>query len=266
LSRQNLESFEVLLIDSTPGADHVTPIASRFPFARCHRHPHQLGAHAARNVGARMAQGHLLAFMDPDMTADPDWLERLRAAWKPGENVVGGGVDCPPGYWPMAVHVTKYGWWIAGGKPRAVEQLPSGNFCIPRELYLEMGGFPDTYWEGDTELSYRLRQRGFTLWQETSARTIHFDAPPLRGFLRERWLRGYDTGKARMRRHGWTPAERAVRIAAAPAVWALMMWRSLVKAAEREWLWRWVASSPVVAAGLLSWVLGECVAHGEGVS
>ncbi len=258
LHRQSFSDWEAIVIDSTPGDPSCADIANRHPQTCGHHHPQPLGAHAARNLAAQSAAGHFLAFIDPDMTADPDWLQTLHRAFHSGSaTVAGGGVDCPPGYWSRAVHLTKYGWWLSGGRPAIRPQLPSGNFSLPRDLFLELGGFPGRFWEGDTELSYTLRARRLDLWHLPDARTVHYDAPPLRHFLRERWLRGIDTVKARSARLCWSLPHRLVRIAAAPAIWAVMMARSARFAFKSRWGLRWLLASPVIALGLASWVAGE---------
>jgi GT2 family glycosyltransferase len=263
LGRQKCADFEVLLIDSTPGGPEGEAAAGRYARTRYYHHPERLGAHAARNLGARMAQGEWLAFMDPDMTASPEWLETFRRA-PAGVRCAGGGVDCPPGYWARAVHLTKYGWWLPGGRTRRHTQLPSGNLCLRKDLFFEMGGFPDRYWEGDTELSLRLRARGVELWFLPEARTVHYDAPGWGGFLRERWERGADTARARMARHGWSAVQRWLRAAAAPLVWGVMMGRSAAHAVRAGWGGRWLLAAPVIGAGLAAWTAGESRALAEG--
>jgi glycosyltransferase involved in cell wall biosynthesis len=258
LAEQRFTSFEVIVVDSTPGGRSLEEFVAPYRWARGYVHGERLGAHAARNLGAGMATGEVIAFVDPDMTADREWLERLEGRLREGKPVVGGGVDCPAGYWARAVHLTKYGWWLSGGRGRGRTQLPSGNLCLARSLFLAAGGFPDRYWEGDTELSYRLRERWEELWHEPAARTVHLDIPSGWAFLRERFSRGWDTALARRRRHGWGRAERALRTAAAPMVWAVMLGRSAAMAARAGWAGRWVASLPVVGAGLAWWVAGEC--------
>lgn len=259
LETQTFAAFETLVIDSTPGDRRCGEIADRFAKARYYHHPERLGAHAARNLAAGLARGEILAFIDPDMTADSEWLMTLdRCRGNSPRAVVGGGVDCPRGYWVRAVHLTKYGWWLSGGRPAARSQLPSGNLGIARDLFVEMGGFPDRFWEGDTELSYRLRARGVELRLAPDARTVHFDAPTVGGFLRERWLRGLDTGLARRARMQWRAAHRIMRIGVAPLTWMVMMTRSARLAWISGWGVRWVAASPVIGAGLAAWVAGEC--------
>jgi len=262
LERQTFRAFETIVIDSTPGMDSYR-IAGEFNGVRRHKNSDRLGAHAARNLGAGMARGRILAFLDPDMTADVHWLGRLAEAHGSGRTVVGSGVDCPAGYWRTAVHLTKYGWWLPGGTASERPQLPSGGFSLDRELFLDNGGFSAQFWEDDTELSYRLRNQGHTLWHAPAALTIHFDNATLYEFLAERCDRGGDTARARMARGRWTRLECLLRLMAAPAVWMVMMARCFryVRGSGRGI--QWLAASPVIGLGLAAWVAGECRAYGE---
>src|SRR4051812_4909666 len=100
LERQSYSNFEVLIVDSTPDNQSCGIIARGFEHCRYYHHPERLGAHAARNLAAPMTTGDVLTFLDPDMTAAPDWLEILRQSFENGRRaVVCGGVDCDSGYW-----------------------------------------------------------------------------------------------------------------------------------------------------------------------
>lgn len=263
LAQQRFRSFEVILVDSTPSDESSRDLAAPYPWVIYHYSPVRLGAHAARNVAAQFARGELLAFIDPDMTANADWLQRLDAEQRSGHTVLAGGVDCPAGYWPQAVHLTKYGWWLSGGPAKKHSQLPSGNLCLPRALFQELGGFPDRFWEGDTALSYAIASKGIELWQQPLAIAVHHDVPNLRGFLQERRLRGLDTALARRHRLRWGLSERVLRSLAAPLVWLLMLFRGAGFAFDSGWGWRWVLSSPVIGIGLAFWVAGECQGYWE---
>lgn len=254
---------EIIVIDSSPEDDGAARVATAHPLVRFRRHPERLGAHEARNLGAELAQGDVLAFVDPDMTANPAWLERLLAAHAAGHAVVSGGVGCPDGYRAVAIHLTKYGWWLDSGEPGERPQVPSGNLSLGRQLFNAEGGFPARYWEGDTEFSHRLRRSGYRLWHVPAASTVHYDSPSWSAFLAERWARGLDTARARSERGRWTRSELVGRMVAAPGTWLVMMIRSAGYAAQARRTARWVAASPVIALGVAAWVAGECRGYGE---
>ena len=260
LAAQSRRDFEVILVDSTPGDDQAVAIGRAYPFVRCHKSPERLAAHAARNQGARLARGELLVFTDPDMRAHPDWLAHLGRQHDEGARVVGGGVDCPPGYFNRGVHMTKYGWWLSGGPVQRRPQLPSGNFSVLRVVFERAGGFPSRFWAGDSELSWRLRAMGYELVFEPRAALTHMHEPGLREFVTERFARGRDFGQARVLRERWGLVRRALQGGLAPAVPSLMAVKAGWFAVRTCHSFLWLATLPVQLVGYAAWALGEATA------
>lgn len=98
LLRQNLPagSFEVIAVDNG-STDDSAAVVRRRPQVKLLSEPVP-GAYAARNRAIRAARGGLLAFIDADCIARPDWLARLQhgLAAAPGRQVVMGR-DIPTG-------------------------------------------------------------------------------------------------------------------------------------------------------------------------
>jgi GT2 family glycosyltransferase len=108
----------------------------------------QRGLSGARNTGVKAARGSLIAFLDDDAVADPDWLESLtRACSLP--NVLGCGGLVEPA-WPTR----KPSWlpeefyWVVGcsyrglpGTRSAVRNLIGSSMCIRREVFESIGYF-----------------------------------------------------------------------------------------------------------------------------
>jgi glycosyltransferase involved in cell wall biosynthesis len=78
VARLDHPSFEVVLVDNTPG-DPAVRHAAHTSGARYVVEPRG-GLSRARNTGARAAQGAIVAFTDDDATPAPDWLSRHAAA------------------------------------------------------------------------------------------------------------------------------------------------------------------------------------------
>ena len=105
------------------------------------------GLSGARNSGLALARGEVVAFIDDDAVADPDWL-RLLALEFEDEHVLGvGGSIVPvwekrPGWFPA-----EFGWVVGcsyRGLPRErapVRNLIGASMCFRRELFTELGGF-----------------------------------------------------------------------------------------------------------------------------
>ena len=106
------------------------------------------GLSGARNTGVRVAWGDVVAFLDDDAVAEPDWLQELVAHYRP--HVAGaGGVALP--VWPGSA---RPGWfpqefdWVVGcsyrGLPDTVapqRNLIGAAMSFRRLLFDEVGYF-----------------------------------------------------------------------------------------------------------------------------
>lgn len=132
------------------------------------------GLSGARNTGVSVACGSLIAFLDDDAIAAPDWLHVLARACEDPETLGAGGLIEP------AWEVEKPAWfpeefnWVVGcsyrGLPRersAVRNLIGSSMCIRREVFDAIGGFRSDVGRigkhpvgcEETELCIRARQR-----------------------------------------------------------------------------------------------------------
>lgn len=132
------------------------------------------GLSAARNSGIAAASGEVIAFIDDDAVAVPNWLERL-GLWYAAEGVVGvGGPVRPlwltgrPAWFPEEFE------WVVGcsfrGMPteaRPVQRLIGCNMSFRREVFDQIGGFRHGLGRvgsypvagEETELSIKIGQR-----------------------------------------------------------------------------------------------------------
>jgi len=106
------------------------------------------GLSGARNTGIRATQGDVVAFMDDDAMAEPDWLEELGAAYGDAAVMAAGGSILPmwlrrrPTWFPEEFD------WVVGctylGMPTnstIVRNLIGCNMSFRREVFDAVGGF-----------------------------------------------------------------------------------------------------------------------------
>ncbi len=188
---------EVIVVDN--GSKPATAeVLAAFPWVKVIRNERNLGFAAACNQGARAAQGRIVVHLNNDIVAHPQWLARMLAIFvdEPNVGIVGARLFFPDGTIQHAGVVTFSArlsaegagpyhimWRAPGDKPGAqiradFDVVTGACLAVPRDLFLELGGFDEVYWNGyeDVDFCFRVRERGLRVMYEPSATLIHFES------------------------------------------------------------------------------------------
>lgn len=192
--------FEVIIVDD--GSRDGTGEAAEREGARVVRRPRRPeggNPAAARNRGARDAEGDLLVFLDADCVPTPGWLRSLLEAHERGETVVGGSLELPPGLVLSARCDYYCGWYNAHARRPAgpVPNHPPGNLSVRRELFLSTCMFeerqPIAFAHEELGWQAEIRRRGHVLWFEPRAVVWHYNRPGLGNLLRRNYRWAYSS-------------------------------------------------------------------------
>jgi len=183
------EPFETIVVDDGSHDGTADFVAKQFPWVKLLRLA-PCGLSAARNAGAAVAAGEILAFTDDDCAPDEEWLLRLCRIFADDRfDAVGGpNLPPPPQSWREAVVCA------APGAPSHVmiddeeaEHLPGCNLTVTKAAFNAIGGF-DTQFQtagDDVDFCWRLRAAGYALGFAAGAFVWHWRRPSIRGFLRQ---------------------------------------------------------------------------------
>ncbi len=214
---QTVEVKEIIVaVDRNP--ELLDRIRSELPSVTAVGNRHHAGAGGARNSGVEMSSGEVLVFMDDDVVAERDWLERLLPALSDPSILGGGGTIDPawaterPKWFPDEFD------WVVGctyrGMPTEVANVRnviSANMAVKREVFELTGGFRSDFGkQGDvsepeeTEFCIRaLERHPGANWVFVPGATVHHRVTP----ERETWryflarCKNEGTGKASMAGH-----------------------------------------------------------------
>ena len=154
------------------------------------RLPENVGVAAGRNAGVAACGGDVVLFLDDDgWYPDPGLAAHVagRFAADPALAVLSMQVVDPDGGPGARWHVPR----LRAGDPdrsSVVTTFLGGAAAIRRSAYLEAGGLPDLFFYGheETDLAWRLLDRGYRLEYDAAARMCHhtdaerpaLDVPP----------------------------------------------------------------------------------------
>ena len=125
-----------------------------------------------RDIGADSAAGELLFFLDDDSYPEKDWIIKALPYFNdPSVAAIGGPAITPPGdsFFQKvsgAVFLTKVGGGIPEryypkGKAKEIDDWPSVNLIVRKEMFMKIGGFKSEYWPGeDTKLCLEIIKEG----------------------------------------------------------------------------------------------------------
>jgi cellulose synthase/poly-beta-1,6-N-acetylglucosamine synthase-like glycosyltransferase len=114
-----------------------------------------------RDIGINLSKGEIAAFIDDDVFPKKQWLKRAVEIFESGAQI---GAVCGPAATPendtyfRKVSGFIYSSFLGGGgyryrympeKPRFVDDYPSCNLLIRRDVLKKVGGFNTEFWPGE---------------------------------------------------------------------------------------------------------------------
>jgi glycosyltransferase involved in cell wall biosynthesis len=191
IGKQTYKKFEIILV-----CDYR--VSLDYPKLRQKYFGHYVGPAEKRDIGAKMAKGEILAFIDDDAYPSPNWLKSLVPHFKKSNIAgVGGPGMTPPGVswqeeasgWASAspVGAGMYRYRFLPDKKQYVDDYPSMNLAIRKIDFEKVGGYDSKYWPGeDTKLCLDLTHKlGKKIIYDPKVIVYHHRRPILVPHLRQ---------------------------------------------------------------------------------
>lgn len=197
LRAQTVAPASIVVVDASADDQTYQMVANEFPEVRYLRNPLGPGTLSqSRQIGVSVGQADVVAFIDDDAFADPEWLHNLLDSFAdPAVGGVGGrAVNDPPG--SETADEAQIGRFRADGTLTGnfsadpgqvvdVDHLLGANMSFRRRAVEEIGGihdgYPGTCLREDTDTSFRVTRAGWRLVFNPHAVVRHVAAPYVRG-------------------------------------------------------------------------------------
>ena len=192
------EKFEVIVVDDgsqSPPEELVKSFSDKLDIRLITQV--NTGPAGARNTGVKNANGRYLAFTDDDCEPDPSWLKEYENAFNIyPENLLGGDIinaleDNP--YSVASQLLVSYLYSYYNAEPESASFFTSSNIAIPKDAFLESGGFNVTTIRAtaeDRELCDRWRHQGRKLTYVDQAVVYHSHKLSMAAFWRQHFSYG----------------------------------------------------------------------------
>jgi glycosyltransferase involved in cell wall biosynthesis len=162
LKEQDFKDFEIIVVDNN-STDKTAEIAKKFGAILVSEK--NQGVAFARNRGAKIAKGEILAFTDADTILPKNWLLRIQKEFENDKDLVAFGGSCQFYSGPISARLASkfllkpfliLDKFFSGGF-----NLMGCNVATKREAFFKVGGFNEKLkLNEDVEISYRLRKIG----------------------------------------------------------------------------------------------------------
>jgi GT2 family glycosyltransferase len=186
LLHQTIKSFETIVVDNstTDETERLSPRLEGIRYTRCST---ELGAQPRlRNIGIEMSKGEIVAFLDDDGFAEPQWLESLAECYQDPKVGAAGGRIIQGDLAPLNVKVGRLrmiggvegNWNFVGPNVLSVDHLQGTNMSFRRSVLQQIGGWDETYCGGyatyeEPDVCIRVRKAGYKILFNPKAAVVH---------------------------------------------------------------------------------------------
>lgn len=203
---QTYKNFEVIVLPDTR-APYATDLRKKYDWVRIIPTGAEARPPEKRDIGVEKANGEIIAFIDDDAYPHKSWLKNAVKHF----NETGAEAICGPGTLPHDVNVWEKAFnellrtWVGAGgfsyrffslKARYLDDFPSMNFLIKKDVFEDLGGFNTNFYPGeDSKLCENLvNEKGGKIYYSPDVMVYHHRRKNIKGHLQQHGNYGYHRG------------------------------------------------------------------------
>jgi len=203
---QSYKHFEVIVLPNS-ATEEDKKLEIKYPWLRIIPTYNITRPAEKRDRGAKEAKGTILAFIDDDAYPSSNWLEKAIYFFEKKKTEV----ICGPGILPKntsawekifdeilksSVGSGGYQYRFVQKTERYIDDYPSMNFLIQKDVFEKLGGFNSDFWPGEDsklceDLVYKLKGK---IFYHPSILVYHHRRNTLSGYLKQHANYGYHRG------------------------------------------------------------------------
>lgn len=251
---------EILVIDCSD-SDATQRVCSNFPRVKFRHESQRFNPGRGRNIGAGLATGQLLIFLDADVSLENDALDQAWTYYQLGNPIFGGALELDTEASPgMAAYFEHFFFNHESqrGRPSCRRSnLSSALMLFERELFVRAGGFSDIPRMQDTELTERMIRQGHALSFCPAVVGRQIQDAPLSKVLRKIFINGKNLYYIR---YGtWSAWRKQLLFLGLPLIATFKVIRIILRHLRYQNVpgkWVTIGLVPLLLLGGLYWVSG----------
>jgi glycosyltransferase involved in cell wall biosynthesis len=265
-NQKTVKRFEIIVVDSSSDGTAAL-IKKRFPDVRLYQFPERKFCGDARNFGLSVAKAEIIAFIDADCRAAPNWVGQILRAHQSPLLAIGGVIanGNPESIVGWAAYFCEFSQWMPGVSRRNIADIAGANMSYKRKAFKENGLFIKGTYSSDTEFHWRLGKNGHRLQLVPSIAVFHHNIEQFQALLRHEFEHGRSFATVRINSQDFSEFKRGIYIIFSflipPWLFFKIGLRNLI---NRNYLFHFLKVLPLLIFGLIFWSLGELVGYLRG--
>ena len=181
---QDIDSFEIIIIDNNSSDQTSSIIKNKFPNIRVYKTMKNLGTSYTRNAAINLSNGEKILFLDSDVyIKDNNTLSNMINKLDNNIHVLGGEAIISEQNTIIGKKRLKLyengmvkGFIDNGKKMKEVDVLATCNLLTKKKYLEDVGGFDHYFffYLEDIDLTYRMKKKGYKLFVIDECKIVHY--------------------------------------------------------------------------------------------